>query len=96
LGGATVEVDSSGTARPSTLTQVTIRLMSLGQSCGFQPTLTNISSPDGPSPTTWPSAGPLSPNVDRHRAAADPSFSPAPAPAAVSGTSPVTSAPSVS
>src|SRR5688500_14804742 len=38
LGGSTVEVASSGTDRPSTLTQVTARPMSPSQSFGFQPT----------------------------------------------------------
>lgn len=94
LGGRTVEAARCGTAFPSMLTQVTIRPISPGQSLGFQPMLTSIESPDGPSPTIRPSVGPASPKVDRHRAAAESAGS-APTPAAVNGMSPVASAPRV-
>ena len=61
LGGVAVDAVSPGAARPSTLTQVTTSRSPSGQSLGSQPMVTDIGSPDGPSPTTGPPPGPRSP-----------------------------------
>ena len=95
LGGATVIDASAGMEWPPTLRQVTISRSPVGHSPGSQATLTDIGSPDGPSPTTGPPDGPRAPKVDPQTAAGDAGSGPAPAPADVSGTSPAASTPSV-